>query len=131
MPIVGDIIKVKKISSGHNYQIGKKYRIVVDGGPVGFQADSVDDAHPVRGNWIKETDFDVLYIKKNVSEEIEKITFQLSSLKKKKEYLVKNELKDIDEKVFSILEIMEVSKSDKSEKEKVKEIQFLISNYNK
>jgi hypothetical protein len=130
MAKIGDIIKVKRANNGY-YQIGTKYRLIMDYGPSGWLGETTTTP-PVRvGSYIRETDFDVVYNKQKIAEDIEKLELKLESIKKKKNYLKKNKLKEIDTKSFSILEIVEeASRTDKSEKEKLKGVEYLIQEYN-
>lgn len=120
---IGQTIKVKKNNSGHNYTIGKKYKIIATSGTSAIAKDLETG---FIGNFLENSDVDIIYTKEYEIKMMKECEDELRQIQLKRDYLKENNIKHSDEKTYHLYMIKKVLNSDKSEEDKISEITPLM-----
>ena len=96
---IGDVIKVMKCIGGHNYQIGKSYRLSYCHGNGAWQA--VDLVTSIPGNNINEQAFELGSVsREDLTAELAEVQAQATDIQAKLDYLIEAGLGEFDQTEF-------------------------------
>jgi len=102
---IGDKVTVIKNSYGHNYTIGKTYKVHQ------LQNNNIyvlEDENGVKGNSIPYENLEILMTKEYVINKISKTKKTLIELRKKLNFLNENNIDEFDDKTFKVINIINI-----------------------